>query len=138
MSEQQPKFHPWFHKFLVNFALWAFAAFAVLYGVKDISSSVENGVSFLPLAIMAGVLLILLGLFLIKVRFDLAAFRAIAPKELLWACVAGAVICLFKLLLEEISAEDLSSRHVISAVIFLCWGIALFRYYNDRPYLFKD
>ena len=30
MNEQTPKFHPWFHKFVVWFALWAYAAFAVI------------------------------------------------------------------------------------------------------------
>ena len=136
MSEQQPKFHPWFHKFMIFFALWAYALFAFLYGIRNIWRAVENGVEFLPLVIILNVLLILLGVFTIAVRFDLAAFRPRAPKELLGICLGAAAIIRLLQLVRHLSAEDVDSGRILSAVIFTCWGIALYRYYNDRKYLF--
>ena len=72
MSEQQPKFHPYFHKFMIYFALWMFAAFAVLFGIKLIYNGIENGYRDmeLTLLIVVNALLIVLGLFTVKVRFE--------------------------------------------------------------------
>lgn len=138
MSEQQPKFHPWFHKFLIWFALWAYALFAILYGVRNILSAVENGVEYLPLVILLNALLILLGLFTVLARFDLAAFRPRAPKELLGICLGAAAIVLLLQGVRHLSGEDVDGSRLFSAVIFACWGIALYRYYNDRQYLFRQ
>ena len=33
MSEQQPKLHKYFHNFMIYFAMWAYAALAILYGM---------------------------------------------------------------------------------------------------------
>lgn len=139
-EQQTPKFHPWFHKSLIYFFLWMFAVFAVLYGAKYIYSGVENGYhgTELVMLIVVNALLILLGLFIIKVRFDLAAFREIAVKEILWACIAAAVICLGNYWVKEIAGDDNSPRLIGSAGIFLCWGYVLHKYYKDRPYLFKE
>ena len=82
VNKQQPKFHKWFHGFLIYFALWAFPLFGVAYGVYYIDFAQENAVRYMPLVIILAVLLILVSLFTIKVRFDLAAFRPAAPKLL--------------------------------------------------------
>ena len=137
MNNQQPKFHPYFHKFLIYFAMWAFALFAVLYGFRNIHHALENDPSYKIFILLTGFLLIVLAAFIIKVRFDLAAFRPAAPKELLGICLAGAALVLFRFLIDELSAEDSYGNPVIEAVIFICWGIALYRYYNDRKYLFE-
>ena len=92
MSEQQPKLHEWFHKFLINFAMWAFALMGIAYAIRDIIFATENEATYKVLVIIMAVLLIALSLFIIKVRFDLAAFRSKAPQELLIACLAAAVI----------------------------------------------
>ena len=139
MSEQQPKFHEWFHKFLINFFMWACAAFAILYGVRFIYSGIENGYSGIDLVLLIAVnaLLIALGIYTIKVRFDLAAFREKAPKELLGICIAGAVLCLANYWVEDISGDDFNRSLLSTAGILVCWGFVLYRYYNERPYLFK-
>lgn len=96
MTEKKVMLHQWFHLFLVNFALWAFGAFAILYGIRFIYEAKMDGYSgseFLMIAII-NILLIATGLFTIKTRFDLADFRLIALKELPGVCIAGAVICL--------------------------------------------
>ncbi len=140
MSEQQPKFHKWFHNALIYFFLWMFAAFAVLYGAKIIYEGQMNGYhgTELALIVVVNALLILLGLFTVKVRFDLAAFREKAPKELLGACIAGAVLCLANYWIEDYTGDDFNRSFITTAVILVCWGIALYRYYHDRPYLFKE
>lgn len=137
MSQQQPKFHPWFHNFLIWFALFAFALVAVIYGVRNILSALENGVEYQALVVILSALYIALGLFLVKARFDLAAFRPQAPVELLGACIAAAVITLLLCWITDLSGEEVGRANLLSAVIFVCWGIALYRYYHDRPYLFN-
>lgn len=136
MSEHQLKFHKWFHNFLIYFALWAFPLFGVAYGVYYINFAQENAVRYMPLVIILAVLLILVSLFTIKVRFDLAAFRPAASKELLIVCLASAaVILLIHLALYYGQAIE-SLRSAGDAGIFAIWGFVFYRYYNDRPYLF--
>ena len=62
MSEQQPKLHQYFHNFMIYFAVWAYAAFAILYGVRHILSVIENGASYMALDIVLSVLLIAVGI----------------------------------------------------------------------------
>lgn len=140
MSEQQPKFHPYFHKFMIYFALWMFAAFAVLFGIKHILDGIENGYHGFELFLLIAVnaLLIVLGLFTVKVRFDLAAFRGIAVKELLIAAVAGAVLCLANNWVRDYMGDDTNMSFVTAAIFLVAWGYAVHRYYKDRPYLFTE
>ena len=140
MSEQTPKFHPWFHNSLIYFFLWAFAVVAVISGIRTIYNGWENGYNGFPfvMLIIVNGLMIVLGLFTVKVRFDLAAFRGKAVKELLWICIAGAVLCLGNYWVEDISGDDFNRSYLLSAFILVCWGISLYRYYRDRPYLFKE
>ena len=138
MSEQQPKLHKYFHNFMIYFAMWAYAALAILYGIRHILSVVENGASYMVLDIILSVLLIIVGIITIKARFDLAAFREIAIRELSGVCIAAAVIFLCLHWVEDISAEDCYQGCVIKAVVFACWGIALYRYYSARKHLFKE
>ena len=138
MSEQKPGLHKYFHYFLICFALWAYAAFAVIYGISHIFDVVENGVSPLAPDIILSVLLILVGIVTVKARFDLAAFRKIAIRELPGVCFAAAVICLGLHWAEDMIAEDCYQGCIPKALIFACWGIALHRYYAGRKQLFKD
>ena len=137
MSEQQPKLHQYFHNFMIYFAVWAYAAFAILYGVRHILSVIENGASYMALDIVLSVLLIAVGIITIKARFDLAAFRAIAIRELPGTCIAAAVIFLCLHWVEDLSGEDCYQGCVFKAIVFACWGIALYRYYGARKHLFK-
>ena len=73
MTEKKVKFHKWFHKFLVNFAMWAFGAFAILFGIQYIFEAKMDGYSgseFMMILIV-NVLLIAVGLFTFKTRFGL-------------------------------------------------------------------
>ena len=138
MNETQPKLHEWFHKFLIYFALWAFPLAGVIAGIRYIIFAKENGVDNQAVIIILSVLLILVSLFCIKARFDLAAFRRIAVKELLWVCLAaGALIFLINFIMER-SGEIEDLREAWSGLIVAVWGIALYRYYNERSALFKD
>ena len=138
MDEQQPKFHEWFHKFLTCFALWVFPLFGVVFGIQYISFARENRVHMEALIIILSVLLILASLFCIKARFDLAAFRRIAIKEILGVCfaAAAAVFLINFLLYNNGDKEDM--RRAWDALILVAWGIAIYRYYSGRSYVFKD
>ena len=68
MSNTQPKFHEWFHKFVIYFALWAFPLIGVIEGIRYILFASENSVSCKGIVIILSVLLILASLFCIKVR----------------------------------------------------------------------
>ena len=138
MSEKQPKFHEWFHKFMIYFAMWVFPVIGVIEGIQYIGFAVENSVSNKGIIIILSAGLILASLFCIKARFDLAAFRRIAIKEILWVClVAAATVFLINFLMDQNGDID-DMRKGWSGLIVAVWGIAVYRYYNDRAYLFKD
>ena len=138
MSDQQQKYHEWFHKFMIYFALWAFGTFAVLYGIRHIFYVTENGASQMTIDIILSVLLIILGIFIFKIRFDLAALRERSIKELTGACIAAALIFLALHWVEDLSGEDCYQGCIFKAVVFVCWGIALYRYYSARKNVFKE
>ena len=140
MMDKKIKFHRWFHNFLVNFAMWAFGAFAILFGIQYIFEAKMNGYSgseFIMIVIV-NVLLIAVGLFTIKTRFDLAGFRSVALMELPGVCIAGAVVCLANCLVADMVGDDINRRLLSTAFILICWAIALYRYYHERAYLFSD
>jgi uncharacterized membrane protein YozB (DUF420 family) len=140
MTDQKARLHQWFHNFLVNFALWAFGAFAILYGIRFIYEAKMDGYSgseFLMIAVV-NILLIATGLFTIKTRFDLADFRMIALKELPGVCIAGAVICLVNCQVLNVIGYDMDRRLLLTAFILICWAFGLYRYYHEREYLFRD
>lgn len=137
MSEQNMKFHPKFHKFIVNFALWAYAAIAVIAGIREILSANENGASNYAGVIVFAMLLILAGAFAVVTRFDLAALRSRAPAELLILCLATAVALFGLHCMLDVDGGDEGMKRVISAVIVMLWGITLWQYYRQRPYLFE-
>lgn len=137
MTMGRPQLHKYFHNFLIFFALWAYAALAVLYGIKHIYSVWENGAQYMAFEIIPSALLIATGLFTIKARSDLAAFREIAIVELPGVCFSAAVVFLLLHLVENMSAEDCYQGCLFKVFIFVCWGITLYRYYNDRRQLFR-
>ena len=128
--------HVFFHGFMIHFALWAFAALAVFYGVRHILYVTENGASRMALDIILSVMLILTGLFIVRIRFDLAALRKRTAAELLWVSLAAAAIFLGLHWVEDLSGEDCYQGCVPKAIIFTCWGIAMYRYYVTRRHLF--
>lgn len=137
-EKQKPGFKMWFHKFMIYFAIWAFAVFAVLYGVKGIAEAIENNMPHTALFVIAWGALIALALFLVKVRFDLAAFRQNALKELLIAGLAGAGILLLIQGLIYFSDEDVYAKDVYSALIILVWTVGVYRYYKLHSDLFVN
>lgn len=128
----------WFHKFMIYFALWVFAAFAVLYGVKGISESIENGMPHTTLFVIAWGALIAVAAFLVKLRFDLAAFWQIALKEMLIAGLAAAGILLLIQALIYFADEDVYAKDVFSALIVAAWTVGVYRYYNLHRDLFVN
>ena len=135
---QQPKYSKGFHNFLIYFGLWAYAFVAVFAGGRYIYHATGNDPEFKVLIIILGILLIALGFFIVKVRFDLAAYREKAPKELLFVCLAAAALVLFYQLLMHFSGEDTSRGSIGAAVIFVLWGVAFYRYFKERMELFKN
>ena len=140
MGDQQMTYSKALHNFLIYFFLWACAAFAILFGIRFIYFGRMNGYEGIDLVmlILVNGLLIALGGFLIKVRFDLAAYRSKAPREMVIACIAGAVLCLANYLVEDIAGDDFNQSLVTTAFILVCWAIALYRYYKRFQKLFTN
>ena len=140
MSEKKQQYSKFFHGFMIYFAMWAFAAFAILYGIKFIYEGQMNGYEGFDLVmlIIVNALLIGLGLFAIKVRFDLAGYKEKAPKEILWICIIGAVLCLANYWVEDIAGDDFNRSLLSTAFILAIWGIGVYRYYRLHADLFVN
>ena len=140
MRDKQPAYSKALHNFLIYFFLYACAAFAVLFGIRFIYEGRMNGYSGTPLVmlILVNALQILLGIFLIKVRFDLAAYRSKAPRELVISCIAGTVLCLANYWVEDIAGDDYNRTLLTTAFVLVCWAIALYRYFKTYQELFVN
>ena len=139
MSEQkQPALHPWFHKFMVYFALWVFPVLGVIYGIRCIIFAVENSCHYQTLDIIACVLLMGVSLFGIKARFDLAAFRKVALQELLIGFLAAAGVLLVMHLLYYLPGDEDNYKKLFCAGWLAVWGIGVYRYYKSRGHLFVN
>ena len=140
MTDKKVRLHQWFHNFLVNFALWAFGAFAILYGIRFIYEAKMDGYSGseFMMVVFVNILLIAVGLFTFKTRFDLADFRLIALKELPGVSIAGAVVCLVNCQVANVIGHDMNRRLIFTAFILICWAFGLYRYYHEREHLFRD
>ena len=141
MNTQQPKFHEWFHNFLIYFALWILPAYLAWDKYNHITECKENGFEGkeLTLTVIVDVMFIAVGIFIIIARFDLAAFRKKAPKELLIAFLLLALFCFVNLWrINYIDNGEPDKNNILTAIVFACWGIVLFRYYHDRGYLFEE
>lgn len=138
MNQGQPKFHEWFHKFMIYFAMWAFPLIGVIEGIHYIHFAVENSVGNKVIVIILSVMLILVSLFCIKARFDLAGLKRVAIKEILWVCIAAAAIVFLMNFLMEQNGDIDDMRKGWSGLIVAVWGIAVYRYYRERAYVFKD
>ena len=138
MRDKQPAYSKVLHNFLIFFFLFACSVFAVLFGIRYIYEGRMNGYSGMPLVmlILVNGLLIVLGLFIIKVRFDLASYRANAPRELVGACIAGALLCLANYWVEDIAGDDYNRSLITTAFILGCWAVALYGYYKRYRELF--
>ena len=135
-EKKKNEYKMWFHCFMIYFALWAFAAFAAAFGVRGISDTLQNGMRHKVLFVIAWVLLIADGAYLVKVRFDMAGFRENVPRELLIAGLAGAGILLLIQGLIYSSGEDVYARDVETALIIAIWTIGVYRYVNMHQNLF--
>jgi len=126
----------WFHKLLIWCLLFAWAAAEVLIALANIMHAAENADENRVLITIMGVALIGVAVLTVVARFDLAAFRSRARKELLIAGIAAGVIALADLLLGE---QGSTVEHsIVMAIVPACWGIALYRYYGMFPNLFRD
>ncbi len=135
MSEKKPKYHIFFHNFMIWFALIAFALVCFAFCWRNIDSACQDGYSGMDLVVIVAVNLLLaaLGIMLIKTRFDLAAYRKKVLKELPACCYAGAVICILNGLVDKNYFEgDLFPQMIFAGVIVAVWGFVLNRYYKER------
>ncbi len=140
INSNTPKFHQWFHQFLIYFALFALGILVILVGARNILYVYENGYGApeMPLSAVINGLMIAAGCLMIKARFDLAAFRESAPREILIAFVAAGILTFGNIYLENLVGDELTGGSLITAVVFICWGISVYKYYADRTYLFHQ
>ena len=112
-------------------------------GDYRVIASEEKGIFVLCikkfLLVDCSALFVAVGIFIIIARFDLAALRKKAPKELLIAFLLLALLCFVNLWrINYIDIGEPDKNNILTAIVFACWGIVLFRYYHDRGYLFEE
>lgn len=142
------------HKFLVNFALWASAVLTLLsafqmltgsqYGTEDVIRRVYALYEGLKGADMIfGVLQIGLAVFLIYTRFQLAGFREGAPGKLLLSYGASLLVSVgYSLVVSSIthlSVAEVTSGNLAASIAA---GVAMIivnrNYYQKRAHLFGE
>lgn len=133
------------HKFLIYFWIWAQALLGVsntLGNIQEINSINEAGVAEyikgMPLYYMQTALLIILVLYLIKVRFDLAKFKAGAPKALSIALIMMAVVNLIYVVLYSMNNQPIASNAYSIPIVNLMTMVYYRRYYNARDQYFVN
>lgn len=126
------------HKFLIYFGLWVAGLLDIASGIQNVrlsSQLMQYLQTYGALFLILGAAAIVLGIFLIYVRFQLARFRKNAPKKLLIAIVIGLITSLVALATGLSLGADMSDS--AGAIIgegvglFVCW-----RYYSSREELF--
>lgn len=139
MNNNTPKFHKWFHDFLVYFALIGFGVLAILSGAKNILDVYGNGYKGMEFILVAitNVFMIASGILMIKARFDLAAFKKGASNTIWIACGLLGAVFFVNHLLESKIGDDLIGANIGMGVIFIIWGFAISEYYSARSYLFR-
>lgn len=130
------------HKFLIYFALWCAGLMDIVNGVSIFQSASQimryAGSYGTPLMLLAAAT-IGVGVFIIYVRFQLARFKAGAPRKLLIAYGFTLGINVMSLLLESSLHFGLEGESVASSlaggIVFLiiCW-----KYYSNRQELFVN
>ena len=125
--------HRFFLRFMNNFGLWALAAFTFLYSGIQLFDLWENGAENVAFQIVLNLLLIAAGVLFIRTRFDLAAYNSCGIGELLAAHLVVAAV----FILWHLTDSGTDEHCLFKAFLFGCWGIALFRYYSSKSYLFK-
>ncbi len=120
-----------YHKFMVNFMLWFWAAVCVLSCVSG------------PYVDFYGVCCLAYGALAVAyvyVRFQLAKFKTGAPKKLLYTVIAyAAVTIISNITAANMMGVALEANTVSGPVIFVgAWGIGSWRYYTSRSELFVN
>lgn len=137
-ERKQGSLHKWFHNFMIYFFMWAFPAIGVLYGIRCILFAVENSAQYQVLDIVVSVLLILVSLFAVKVRFDIAGYRAVAPKELLFTYLGAAAVLVILHLLMYLPGDEDNTKKLEAAGFLAVWGVAAYRYYQTQKDVFVN
>lgn len=139
------------HKFLIYFSLWAGALLDLVNAYSYFTGSMygENakGVysyysGMKTLDIFMGILMLAMAAYCIYVRFQLANYKAGAPKKLEFLYIANAAVMLLYLLavsgVTKISISDLASdawTQIAGSIAFVFINRA---YYNKRAALFVN
>ena len=130
----QPELSMKWHKFLVNFALWLGAAISIGVGIlwlTRLGSSYDEDKALVAVCAIAQ---IALGIYGVKVRFDLALFKKSGPRALfILYIVTAAVTVLFLALTGETLANNVGQ--VIAPI---GWAFVNRQYYNKRDHLFVN
>ena len=128
MNEEKKTFDT-FHRIMVNFVLWLFAAVLVFIGARNIMYAVEDGVNPLIPVIIAQIVLFASAVLIIKARSDLKNRNILGAKEILIAGLLAAAAFFFDWRVWEVNGELLESSFLFP-LIAACWGIAIYRYYK--------
>lgn len=120
------------HKFLIYFLLWVTGVLNIAAGMTWFQLA-DYGMEYL----LIGAAEVILGIFVIYVRFPLAKFKRGAPQKLIIAYAATTVINVIVLMVELSLGVDIST-----SVAPIAWGVVVifysWRYYSSREELFVN
>ena len=140
--------HPMkWHKFLVYFGLWAGALLSFVNGIRLLTGSVYGSEynrdrvysvysAMKSVDVIAGFLMILVGIFYVYTTIQLIQFRAKGPK-LLFALyfIAAGVSILYLILASSttgLSLADLGGTSYLSSIVGAVIGAAICKVYYDK------
>ena len=133
------------HKFLIYFWLWLLALLAVGGGVSNIrylgalqSAGFLEQLKGVPLIYLQTGMSFILAIYLIKVRFDLARFKASAPKSLTRALVLTAAVNLINVIFASMNNVPIESSMYMAPIMNIATMLCYRRYYNARDQYFVN
>jgi heme/copper-type cytochrome/quinol oxidase subunit 3 len=137
MTDRNAKTFKSFHKVMVNFILWLFAAAPVIIGGLNIYNANMNGAP-MTAVIIAAVLLFGSSILLVKARFDLKNGEIRGATEILIAGFIIAAAFLIDWLAVWPDYGSVVENSFLYPLIAACWGISIYRYYMMHRDEFAD
>lgn len=132
------------HKFLIYFWLWLLAIIAVVSACQNISALGQlqqydtSAIKGMPLVYLQTVLLFIEAIYLIKIRFDLAKFKAGAPKALSIGLVILMCVNLINVVFFIMNNIQVETSVLTAPVANIATMLYYRRYYNARDQYFVN
>ena len=139
---QHPDLPMKWHKLLIYFMMWLWVL-AGIVNIADIYPFLLGDQSQVPLQAKGILWILFLGeilvaIYTVKVRFDLAGLKAKSPRELSYIYIANAALILLMIIFYNSNNIEVPSQNYTQIIINACLFFACRKYYLARDYLFVN